>query len=51
MTLYFHSLSEFFHMGGYAACVWSAYGIAAVALIAAVVVPVCQKKAFLNKAR
>lgn len=28
-------MSEFFHMGGYAAFVWSAYGISALALIVA----------------
>ena len=27
-------MSEFFHMGGYAVFVWSAYGVAAFALVA-----------------
>lgn len=34
------SWQQFLHMGGYARYVWSAYGIAAVAIIANVVAPV-----------
>lgn len=30
--VYFHSFSLFFHMGGYAAYVWPAFGIAIVIL-------------------
>ena len=32
------NLSDFLHMGGYAGSVWSAFGIAAVVLIANVIV-------------
>lgn len=34
------SLSEFFHMGGYAAYVWSAYGIWLVVMVVNVIMPV-----------
>lgn len=37
-----NNLSEFLHMGGYGAYVWSAYGITFVAMILAVVVPLRQ---------
>lgn len=37
MTANFHSLTDFLHMGGYAAYVWSAYGIVAIVLIAQVI--------------
>lgn len=33
-------MSEFFHMGGYAAYVWSAYGIALLVLVLNLVLPV-----------
>ncbi len=29
----FHNMTEFFHMGGYAAYVWPAFGIVALVLI------------------
>lgn len=34
------TLREFFHMGGYAFYVWSAYGVAFIVLVANVIVPV-----------
>lgn len=34
------SWQQFLHMGGYAGYVWSAYGVAAVVIIANVVAPV-----------
>jgi len=36
-------MTEFLHMGGYAAFVWSAYGISAVVLIASVLLPIFEK--------
>ena len=33
-------MSAFFHMGGYAAYVWPAYGVSALALIAATLITV-----------
>ena len=38
------SLNEFFHMGGYAAYVWSSYAIALVVLLANVVAPMRQRR-------
>ncbi len=38
------ALREFFHMGGYAYYVWSAYGITFVVLVANVVVPVLRSR-------
>ena len=38
------ALREFFHMGGYAFYVWSAYGVALVVLVANVVVPVLRAR-------
>jgi len=38
------NLSEFFHMGGYAAYVWSSYAIALVVLLANVVAPIRQRR-------
>ena len=49
MTFYFHSVADFFHMGGYGAYVWSAYGIVLMMLIAAVVVPLRQKHNLIRK--
>ena len=31
--MYFDSLAQFFHMGGYAAYVWSAFGITSVSML------------------
>jgi len=45
MVMHFHSLADFFHMGGYAAYVWPAYGIAAVILISQVISAVSALKA------
>lgn len=33
MTPYFHSISAFFHMGGYADYVWPAYALVFVVLV------------------
>jgi len=38
------ALREFFYMGGYAFYVWSAYGVAAIVLVANVVVPVLRAR-------
>ena len=38
------ALREFFHMGGYAFYVWSAYGVALVVLVANVVVPMLRAR-------
>ena len=37
-----NSLSEFLHMGGYGVYVWSAYGIAFVAMLLAIIIPLRQ---------
>ena len=34
------SLSEFFHMGGYAAYVWGSYGICLIIMVVNVVIPI-----------
>ena len=41
------NLNEFLHMGGYAAYVWSSYGIALVVLLANVLLPARQRKKLL----
>lgn len=41
-------MSEFFHMGGYAAYVWSAYGISLVVLILNIILPIRHEKALLH---
>ncbi len=38
------ALREFFHMGGYAFYVWSAYGVTFVVLIANVIVPLLRAR-------
>lgn len=38
------ALREFFHMGGYAFYVWSAYGVAFIVLVANVVVPLLRAR-------
>ncbi len=43
------SLSEFFHMGGYAVFVWSSYGIALVVLVLNWWLPYQQHKQHLRK--
>lgn len=42
-------MSEFFAMGGYAAYVWSAYGITAIVLVLNAVVPLRAERAALEK--
>ena len=44
-------MSEFFHMGGYAAYVWSAYGISLVVLIMNIILPIRREKALLHNLR
>ena len=44
-------MSEFFHMGGYAAYVWSAYGISLVVLIMNIILPIQREKALLHSIR
>ena len=41
------SLEEFFHMGGYAAYVWSSYGIALVVLVANIISPILERRKLL----
>jgi len=38
------SVSEFFHMGGYALYVWSSYGLALVLLVAVFIQPLLERK-------
>ena len=38
------TLGEFFHMGGYAFYVWSAYGVAFIVLLANVIVPLLRAR-------
>jgi heme exporter protein D len=38
------TVREFFHMGGYAFYVWSAYGVTFVVLLANVIVPVMRAR-------
>ena len=42
-------MSEFLHMGGYAAYVWSSYGIALVVLLANLVAPVLARRKLLTQ--
>lgn len=42
-------LQEFFHMGGYAAYVWSSYAIALVVLVANILVPMRQRRRLLHQ--
>jgi len=43
------SVSEFFHMGGYAFYVWSSYGLALVVLGWVMISPVFSKKAIIKE--
>jgi len=43
------NLQEFFHMGGYAAYVWSSYAIALVVLVANVLAPIRQRRKLLGQ--
>ena len=38
------SWSEFFHMGGYAAFVWSSYGLALIMVLANIISPMIERK-------
>ncbi len=38
------AIREFFHMGGYAFYVWSAYGVALIVLVANVIVPIARAR-------
>ena len=42
------TLTEFFHMGGYAFYVWTSYGIAMIVLLLNVILPMRQRKKLLN---
>ena len=44
-------MSEFLHMGGYAAYVWSAYGISLVVLILNIILPIRREKVLLHSIR
>ncbi len=41
-------MNEFLHMGGYAAYVWSAYGISLVVLILNIILPIRHEQALLH---
>lgn len=43
------SFSEFLHMGGYGAYVWSSYGIALVVMVANVLLPLRERKQLLAR--
>jgi heme exporter protein D len=45
------SLAEFLNMGGYAAYVWSSYGIAAVVLVANLVIPLQKHRLLVSRLR
>lgn len=45
------SVSEFFHMGGYAFYVWSSYGLATVLLVWAFFSPMLSKKNIIKELR
>lgn len=49
MSWPFHSLAEFFAMGGYATYVWPAYGLAIAILIGNVLQPILQRKKLLKQ--
>jgi heme exporter protein D len=42
------NLQEFFHMGGYAFYVWTAYGVAGVVLVANLVNPLLKERQLLR---
>ena len=42
------TLTEFFHMGGYAFYVWTSYGLAMIVLLLNVILPIRQRKKLLN---
>ena len=41
-------MTEFLHMGGYAAYVWSAYGISLIVLILNIILPIRREQALLH---
>ncbi len=43
------NLAEFFHMGGYAFYVWTAYALAVIVLALNIVVPLRRKSALLER--
>lgn len=43
------SLDEFFHMGGYAAYVWSSYAITLLVLVFNVVLPIVQRRGLIKQ--
>jgi len=45
------SLSEFFHMGGYALYVWSSYGLALVVMLAIFISPILARKQIIKDLR
>ena len=45
------SISEFFHMGGYAFYVWSSYGLAFIVMLAIFVKPVLARKQIIKDLR
>ena len=45
------SISEFFHMGGYAVYVWSSYGLAFVVMLAIFIRPVLTRKHIIKELR
>ena len=45
------SMSEFFHMGGYAVYVWSSYGISAVVLTWVFLSPIFSRKNIIKELR
>ena len=42
-------MNEFLHMGGYAAYIWSAFGITALVLILSLVLPIIENKKTHNR--
>ncbi len=51
LNFQFDSLAAFFHMGGYAVYVWSAYGIFAVLMAANLIQPRLARRKFLRQLR
>jgi heme exporter protein D len=42
------TMSEFFHMGGYAFYVWTSYGLALIVLVANIIIPFNQERTLLR---
>ena len=42
-------MAEFFHMGGYAAYVWSSYGLALIVLLPTLLLPIRENKQLIKK--